>query len=277
MSRAEDERCVPCDDGRRLLIAAFVARLGWGLATRRLAADADLASLAPWAGLAASAAAPALAYRLAINLRLPRAAALAAGFLLAVHPALVDAGTRGGAEAFAPLLTAACLVAWVYAWQSGKFRAAVLAGLCGGAALAGTAAGAMALVAAWRRREQPRWAALLAVALVFGALAAAPRALFVRAVPAEALTKWSAPLAVSPSFGPGARLVKELFAVVLFAAGLFGLRAVARGPGGWFALAWLVSIGLSRLWLGAGPGMTDDPALAVLAGAGLCALGLAPE
>jgi hypothetical protein len=269
-------RCVPCDDGRRLFIAAVVARLAWGLATRRLAADAELASLAPWAALAASSAAPILAYRLAINLRLPRAAALAAGVLLAVHPALVDAGTRGGAEAALPALAAACLVAWVYAWQSGKISTAVWAGLFGGAAaLTGAAvapaAAALTIAAIWKRKERPRWKILVGVALLFGALAAAPRALVGRS-PLEPFTKWSAPMAVTPAGGHETGGARALFAVALFAAAAFGLRAVASGPGGWFALAWLLSVGVSRLWFAAGPRISEDPVLAVLAGAGLCAL-----
>ncbi|MFI5345183.1 MAG: hypothetical protein ACHQ51_02300 [Elusimicrobiota bacterium] len=278
---SESGRCVPCDDGRRLLIAAVVARLAWGLATRRLAADAEMSSLAPWAALAVSCAAPVLAYRLAINLRLPRAAALAAGVLLAVHPALVDAGTRGGPEAALPGLAAACLVAWVYAWQSGKKRAAALAGICGGAAAwAGAAvlpaAAALAAVAIWRRKEQRRWKMIVVVGLIFGAVAAGPRARIVRS-PAEPFTKWSAPMAVTPAGGHDSRGVRVLFSMILFAAALFGLRAVASGPGGWFAVAWLLSVGLSHLWLGAGPRLSEDPALAVFAGAGLCVFGLSSD
>jgi hypothetical protein len=279
---SETGRCVPCDDGRRLLIAAVVARLAWGLARHRLAADAETSSAGPWAALAVSALAPVLAYRLALGLRLPRAAALAAGVLLAVHPALVDAGTRGGGEAALPALAAACLAAWVYAWQSGKISAAVWAGLCGGAAaLAGgvvaPAGAALTAVAIWRRREQPRWAALVATALLFGALAAAPRAALIRSATAEPRTKWSAALAVTPAAGHEAPAARGLFVAALFAAAFLGLRAVASGPDGGFALAWLLAAGLSRLWLGAGPRISEDPVLAVLAGAGLCAFGLAPD
>jgi hypothetical protein len=266
---SDSGRCQPCDDGRRLLIAAVVARLAWGLATRRLAADAEMSTLIPWLGLIVSCVAPVLAYRLAINLRLSRAAALAAGVLLAVHPALVDAGTRGGIEAAVPALSAACLVAWIYAWQSGKVRAAALAGFFGGAlvwtgAMIVPAAAALTAVAIWRRKEQTRWKALVAAGLVFGALAAAPRA-FVGRAPMEPFTKWSASMTVVPAGTHEARGVQELFTVVLILGALLGLRTVAAGPGGWFAFAWLLAAGIR---------FAREPVLVVIAGAGLGAFGL---
>jgi hypothetical protein len=272
-----EERCEPCDDGRRLLIAAVVARLAWGLATRRLAGDTAVTSLAPWAALAASSLAPVLAYRLAINLRLTRAAALAAGFLLAVLPSLVDAGTLTARAAALPTLTAACLVAWIYAWQSGRITAAALAGLCGGAAAwAGAAvvpvAAALALVAALRRREQPRWAALAATALIAGALIAAVRPAS-RVESSTVPNKWSVAMAVTPTPGRDLRVLEIAVGAVLFAAAFFGLRSVASGPGGWFVLAWLAAAAFARSRSGAWSGIGEDPVAAVLAGAGFRALG----
>lgn len=126
----DDGRCAPCEDGRRLLIAAVAARLAWGLATHRLAAEPEGESLRAWAALAASSLAPVLAYRLSLSLRLPRGAALAAGFLLAVQPALVDAGTLPSMEAAVPALVAGALAAWVYAWQSRRAPGAVLGTAC---------------------------------------------------------------------------------------------------------------------------------------------------
>ncbi|MDE2511899.1 MAG: hypothetical protein KGL74_12325, partial [Elusimicrobia bacterium] len=68
------------------------------------------------------------------------------------------------------------------------------------------------------------------------------------------------------------RGIRGLFAVVLLVGGLLGLRAVASGPGGWFALAWLTAVAAGSAWSGAGPFPFEDPVLAVLAGAGLSAL-----
>lgn len=270
-STDETERCVPCDDGRRLLIAAAVARLAWGLAMRRLTAE-EADTLAPWAALAFSSVAPVFAYRLAVNLRLSRAAALAAGFLLAVHPALVDAGTLASPQAALPALAASGLVAWLYAWQSGRLGGAVLSGLCAGfAGWAGApvapAAAALVLTAFWRRREQANWRALAGAALLAAAFAAAPRARFAPPPP-SAPTKWSASLIVAPAVGHQAPAVRSLFLVVLFAGALLGLRAVASGPGGWFVLAALLASFAGRL-LGSGPPFSESALLAVLSGAGL--------
>lgn len=218
-----DERCVPCADGRRLLIAALLARVAWALVSHRfwgwrddlayddgvflhmaraflglepqlsghppgyplflapfLAAGGDLGlSLARWATILTSALAPVLAYRLALRLRAERAAALAAGALVAADPMMIYFGARLMSESLFTLLVLGFLYAWLAAWESGRARAAALAGLLGGAAALTRGVilpfgGVLALVALWRRREQPRWAALVAVCGLCWAAAMAP-------------------------------------------------------------------------------------------------------
>ncbi len=235
-SPAADERCVPCEDGRRLLIAAVAARLGWGLAARRLGSDP--AALEPWAALAVSAAAPALIYRLALSARLPRAAALIAGALAVVSPALVEPAMRSLPEAAAAALSAAFLLAALGSRRSGRVSLLRLAG----------------------------------AALIAGALAVSLRA-SARPAPAEPRGKWSAPVAVVPAGEREARALSGAFAVLLAVGALFGAAEVARGPGGPFVLGWLACAAAVRLGTGRGPSLLGDPALAVAAGAGLRALG----
>lgn len=273
MASAPDaHRCVPCEDGRKLLIAAAVARIAWGLACGRLAPGEDGAPLAAWAALAVSSIAPVPAYRLAINLRLERRAALIAGGLVAIHPALVDAASRASLEAAWPTLTSALLVAWVYAWQSGSDKAASLAGLFAGAlAWVGAPAAAAAAALAWplvafvRRAEQPRWKSAVAAFLLVGGLVAAPSVIH-RPTPSVA-TEWSAPVAVTPAAGPNSRAVRRLFFASLCLFSVLGL-GLRRCPGAVFVLLWLALVAVSHAWTGAGPRFSEDPALAVLAASG---------
>ena len=217
------ERCVPCEDGRKLLVGALLARVAWALISHRfwgyrddglyddgaylemaraflgrgaigathppgyslflapfLAIGGDLGvSLARWAQLLVSALTPVLAYRLALNLRLSRAAALAAGAAVALDPMLVYFSARMMSESVFVALVAAFLLAWVYAWRSGRARDAALAGALGGAAALVRGVilpfgGVLALVALWRRREQPGWAKLVVVCGLCWAAVIAP-------------------------------------------------------------------------------------------------------
>ncbi len=212
MASPDEHRCIPCEDGRRLLALALIARLGWAVASNRfwgwrddlayddgvflhmaraflglepqltghppgyplflapfLAVGGDLGlSLARWATIAVSALAPVLTYRVAIRLRATRTAALIAGALVALDPMMIYFGARLMSESLFCALALGFLYAWLSAWESGRRRAAALAGVLGGAAslTRGTMlpfGGVLALVALWRRREQPRWAALVAV------------------------------------------------------------------------------------------------------------------
>lgn len=212
MASPDDHRCVPCEDGRRLLVLALVARLAWAVASHRfwgwrddlayddgvflhmaraflglepqlsghppgyplflapfLAVGGDLGlSLARWATIAAGALAPVLTYRLALRLRATRTAALIAGAFVALDPMMVYFSARLMSESLFTALALGFLYAWTYAWESGAYGAAALAGVLGGAGSLTRGSmlpfgGVLALVALWRRRDQPRWAALVAV------------------------------------------------------------------------------------------------------------------
>lgn len=212
MASANDDHCQPCEDGRKLLLAALALRVGWAVASHRfwgyrddgayddgvylemaraflgrgplqathppgypmflapfLAVGGDLGlSLARWATLLVSALTPVLTYRLALRLNASRAAAIAAGLLVAFNPMIVYFSARMMSESLFVALVVAFLYAWLDSWQSGRFSTAALAGLLGGAASLTRGVilpfgGVLALVALWKRREQPRWAALVAV------------------------------------------------------------------------------------------------------------------
>lgn len=208
---ASAERCEPCEDGRRLLLAALAVRAGWALVKgqfwgyqddglfddgvflqmgRALLGQGPWAvshppgyaaflapflalgewgvSLARWAQWLVSAALPVLVYRVALHLRRPREEALLAGAFMVLDPMLVYFAPRFMSESLFAALTMAFLLAWIAAWRSGSERLAALAGLLGAAAslTRGTFlpfGGVLALVALWRRREQPRWARLVLV------------------------------------------------------------------------------------------------------------------
>lgn len=141
--------------GYPLFLAPFVA---WG--------DIGV-SAARWLQMLISAATSVLAYRLALSLRLSRRAALLTGALVAVNPMLVYFSVRMMSESLFAALLLGFLLAWVHAWGSGSAKAATLAGVLGGAASLTRGVmlpfgGVLALVALWRRREQARWAGLVA-------------------------------------------------------------------------------------------------------------------
>ncbi|OGS41204.1 MAG: hypothetical protein A2506_00880 [Elusimicrobia bacterium RIFOXYD12_FULL_66_9] len=124
-------------------------------------------SLARWAQMLLSAYTAVLACRLASALRLGRPAALAAGLFVAFHPMLVFFSARMMSETLFVALAIGFLLAWLAAWRSGSLRDAALAGLLGGLASLTRPVmlpygGVLALVALWRRREQLRWAVLVA-------------------------------------------------------------------------------------------------------------------
>lgn len=149
--------------GYPAFLAPFLALGGAGL------------TLARWAGLLVSALLPVLGYRLALSLDRSRAEALAAGVFLALDPMLVYFSSRFMSESLFAALAAGFLLAWVRAWRSGRAADAALAGALGAAATLTRGVmlpfgGVLALTALWRRREQPRWAALvLACGLVWAA------------------------------------------------------------------------------------------------------------
>lgn len=125
-------------------------------------------SLARWAQMLLSAYTAVLAGRLAGALRLGRPAVLTAGLFVALHPMLIFFSARMMSESLFLALAAGFFLAWLGAWKTGLPRDAALAGLLGGlAALTRPVmlpfGGVLACVALWRRREQPRWAALVAV------------------------------------------------------------------------------------------------------------------
>lgn len=220
---SKDERCIPCEDGRKLLFAALAVRVLWGLVSHRfwgyrddglyddavylemgrailgrgaliathppgygfflapfLAVGGDLGvSLARWAQFLLSALTPVLVYRLSLNLRLSRAAALFAGGAIVLDPMLVYFSARIESETLFVVLVAGFLLAWLYAWRSGRARDAALAGLLGGVATLTRGVilpfgGVLALAALWRRREQPRWIALVAACGLCWAAVLAP-------------------------------------------------------------------------------------------------------
>lgn len=219
---ASADRCVPCADGRRLLLAALLLRVGWALWARQfwgyrpdalyddnvyyeiaraflgrggvsaahppgyplflapfLALGGWGISLARWIQMLLSAATAVLAYRLALRLRGSRAAALAAGTFVAADPMLVFFSSRVMSETLFAALLVGFFLAWLDAWDSGRPGRAALAGLLGGAASLTRGVllpygGILALVALWRRREQPRWAALVAACGISWAATIAP-------------------------------------------------------------------------------------------------------
>jgi hypothetical protein len=125
-------------------------------------------SLARWVQLVLSAALAPLAYRLAMRLRLSRPAAMTAGTFVALSPMLTYFAARMMSETLFTVLATGCLLAWLSAWESGRGRDAALSGVLGAAASLTRGVmlpfgGVIALVALLRRREQPRWAALVAV------------------------------------------------------------------------------------------------------------------
>lgn len=206
---ASAERCEPCEDGRRLLLAALAVRAAWALLKGQfwgyhddglfddgvflqmgravLGRDAWVishppgypaflapflllgewgVSLARWAQFLVSSLVPVLAYRVALHLQRPREEALLAGAFLVVDPMLVYFTPRFMSESLFTALVMAFMLAWVAAWRGGSTRLAALAGALGAAAslTRGTFlpfGGALALVALWRRREQPAWARLV--------------------------------------------------------------------------------------------------------------------
>ncbi|MBI4370714.1 MAG: glycosyltransferase family 39 protein [Elusimicrobia bacterium] len=123
--------------------------------------------LALWAQLLLSAAVPVLVYRLALTLRRERAEALAAGWLAVLHPMLVYFSARVMSEMLFSVLVCVFFLFWLKAWSNGRSRDAALAGFLGGAATLTRGVmlpfgGVLALAAFLSRREQPRWAALVA-------------------------------------------------------------------------------------------------------------------
>jgi hypothetical protein len=217
-STTDRDRCLPCEDGRKLLALALILRVAWALWAKRFwgyhddglyddgvyldmarsgivqnhppgypfflapflaLGDAWGISLARWAQMLLGAVTPVLTYRLALNLRQTRGAALIAGAFVALDPMLIYFDSRMMSESLFVLLVVAFLLAWLYAWQSGRSRDAAVAGLLGGAAALTRGVilpfgGVLALVALWRRREQPRWAVLVAVCGLCWAAAVAP-------------------------------------------------------------------------------------------------------
>lgn len=206
---SQKNRCLPCEDGRILLVGAFVLRLAWAWWCGRLIGYHDdgayddgmfldmarafvsgghlyetrapgyplfLApfltlgghTLAKFAQLLVAAALAPLTYRLALALRRERGEALIAGGLVALSPMLIYFSARFMSESWFVALSTSFLLAWLYAWQSGSARAAALAGVLGGAATLARGVilpfgGVLALVALLRRKEQPRWIALVAL------------------------------------------------------------------------------------------------------------------
>ena len=136
-------------------------------------------SPALWAQMLLSAYTAVLARRLASALSLGRTAALTAGLFVAFHPMLVFFSARMMSESLFTALVVGFFLAWVGAWRTGSPRDAAWAGLLGGLASLTRPVmlpfgGALALVALWRRREQPRWAALVAVCGLVWAAALVP-------------------------------------------------------------------------------------------------------
>jgi len=142
-----------------------------------LALGGDLGvSAARWVQMLLSSATAALAYRLALSLKLERRAALAAGVLVVVHPMLVFFSVRMMSESFFLALVLGFLLLWLEAWKSGDAKFAAWAGILGGAATLTRGvilpfAAVLAAVALWRRREQARWLELtLICGLVWAAV-----------------------------------------------------------------------------------------------------------
>lgn len=136
-------------------------------------------SLARWIQLGLSAWTAVLGYRLALQLRLSRAAALGAGVALVLDPMLIYFSSRMMSETLFVFLVSLFLLVWLNAWRTGRARDAALSGLLGGAATLTRGVilpfgGVLALVALWRRREQPRWAALVAICGLCWAASLAP-------------------------------------------------------------------------------------------------------
>jgi 4-amino-4-deoxy-L-arabinose transferase-like glycosyltransferase len=205
-----DNRCQPCEDGRKLLLAALALRIVWALASGRfwgyredglyddgvfltmaraflgggglgfqhppvyplfLAAFLKFGdwgvSLARWVQIFLSAAAAPLAYRISMALKPSRGAALIAGAFVVVNPMLIYFSARMMSEVPFVALFLGFLLAWLTAWRSGRLGPAALSGVLGGLAALTRGVilpfgGVLALVALIRRREQPKWAALVA-------------------------------------------------------------------------------------------------------------------
>lgn len=150
-----------------LFLAPFLALGEWGV------------SLARWAQLLLSAAAAPMAYRLTLALKPSRSAALIAGTFMVFNPMLVFFSARMMSEVPFVFLLLAFLLAWLQAWRSGRLALAALAGVLGAAATLTRGVilpfgGVLALVALWKRREQPGWAALVAVCGLCWAATMAP-------------------------------------------------------------------------------------------------------
>lgn len=276
-------------------------------------------SVARWIQIGISAFIAPLIYRLALHLRQSRAAALIAGAFVVLHPMMIFFSVRIMSETVFTALVVTFFLAWERAWRTGRLSAAALAGFFGGAATLTRGVimpygGVLALVALWRRREQPRWAALVAVCGLCWGGTVAPwtahnwiayhrflpvslqggwnmyegqttdheEALYKRptamgeevralgmtdpfaiddyfAVKGEAWIKanpqkflhicavkavrfWK--LAPEPPHVLASRVSAGLFAVVLFAAALLGLRRAAAASGMWFLLAWVLYLNL---------------------------------
>ncbi len=141
--------------GYPLFIAPFIAVGG------------DLGiSLARWATILISTLTPVFVYRLVIRLGGSRVAALIAGSFIVFSPTMIFFSARLMSEPLFVTLVTAFLYVWLGAWESGRNREAVLAGVLGGAASLVRGAilpfgGVLALVALWKRREQSRWAFLV--------------------------------------------------------------------------------------------------------------------
>lgn len=333
MASLETERCVPCEDGRKLLIAALVARLAWALVSHRfwgwrddlayddgvflhmaraflgqepqlsghppgyplflspfLAAGGDLGlSLARWATIAVSALIPVLTYRLALRLRASREAALVAGALMAADPMMIYFGARLMSESLFTALVLSFLYAWLLAWESGRAREAAVAGLLGGAATLTRGVilpfgGVLALVALWKRREQPRWAALVAVCGLCWAAAMSPWThrnwrVYHRLVPVSVQGGWNfyEGLTVDPEEIRHARAdamgeeARALGLDALAADDYFGKKAKAwirDNPGAFLKLC---AVKAARFWR---PAPEPPHGLATRIAAGLFALGL---
>ncbi len=114
------------------------------------------------------AAVPLLTYRLSRAMGQGRAAALAAGLIIAAHPLMIYFSTRLLSEMLFISLVLGFFLAWLGAWSRGSLRDAALAGLFGGLASLTRGVmlpfgGVLAAAAFLRRRERKNWALLIAL------------------------------------------------------------------------------------------------------------------